>query len=95
MASQLSLEKKINVVTVLDDILALKEMTHEIVLFLQNIIKLKYSRKMHLFFIFVAIIESVKNTSNSFPFEFQSTKKYVEKPEGLLKTIIILKSSAK
>ena len=83
MASQLSLEKKINVVIVLDDILASKEITHEIAFFLQNIIKLKYSRKMQLFCIFVATIESIKNTSNSFPFEFQSTKKYVEILEGL------------
>ena len=83
MASHLSLEKKINVVSVLDGILASKEVAYKIAFFLQNIIKLKYSRKMQLLCIFAATIESIKNTSDSFPFEFQRTKKYVEKHEGL------------
>ena len=49
MASQLSLEKKINVVTVLEEILDIKEVAHEIAFLLENLHEIEIFTKIACF----------------------------------------------
>ena len=79
MASHLSLEKKINVVAVLDDFLAPKEIPNEITFFLQNYVKIKNARKMLILILFVHSLQSTQNASNYLLFNREITKKYLEK----------------
>ena len=92
MASHLSLEKKINVVAVLDDFLAPKEIPNEITFFLQNYVKMKNARKMLILIIFVHSLQSTQNASNYLLFNREITKKYLEKVQDAQNLFLSVRS---
>ena len=92
MASQLSLEKKINVVAVLDDILAPKKIPNEIAFFLQNWHENEKCTKMLILIIFVHSLQSTKNASNYLLFRRGITKKYLEKVQDAQNPFLSVRS---